>query len=108
MAKRTCHPELTTAAAKYVIALGCDQGNLALTDTPSGVCWLLHTQCVATLLLVCCFRRIQDAYCDLRQKQDARTLPVTARLLETLIRLSTVRGGFFSCCFSSLLCFSFW
>ena len=34
-------------------------------------------------------RCIQDAYCSLRQKQDARTLPVTARLLETLVRLST-------------------
>ena len=30
-----------------------------------------------------------DEYSELRQKADYKTLPVTARLLETLIRLST-------------------
>ena len=33
-----------------------------------------------------------DAYAQLRQKSDAKTLPVTAHLLETLIRLSTAHA----------------
>lgn len=33
-----------------------------------------------------------DEYSELRQKADYKTLPVTARLLETLIRLSTAHA----------------
>ena len=31
-------------------------------------------------------------YAELRQKRDNRTLPITARLLETMIRLSTAHA----------------
>ena len=33
-----------------------------------------------------------DNYAELRQKSDNKTLPVTARMLETLIRLSTAHA----------------
>lgn len=33
-----------------------------------------------------------DSYTELRQKADNKTLPVTARMLETLIRLSTAHA----------------
>ena len=33
-----------------------------------------------------------DNYSELRQKSDNKTLPVTARMLETLIRLSTAHA----------------
>ena len=35
---------------------------------------------------------ITDAYCELRQKEGAKTLPVTARQLETIIRLSSAHA----------------
>lgn len=33
-----------------------------------------------------------EAYTDLRQRKDTKTLPMTVRLLETLIRLSTAHA----------------
>ena len=37
-------------------------------------------------------RYLVETYTELRRKTDAKTLPVTARMLETLIRLSTAHA----------------
>ena len=41
---------------------------------------------------ICRRESIAHAYADLRAKADDRTLPVTARCLESLIRLSTAHA----------------
>jgi len=37
-------------------------------------------------------RRVIDAFADLRSREDIKTLPITARTLETMIRLSVAHA----------------